>query len=139
MFYIWVAIIFLLAVVEAMTVNLTTIWFVVSGLVALVLSFFIDNFIIQFGAFSIIGVILLFTTRPILTKWLNKKSEKTNLDRIIGMQGVVTEEIGLHDTGEVKVDGKRWTAYSNKNIKKNSIVKILKINGVKIEVEESEK
>ena len=37
-------------------------------------------------------VILLITTRDILEKKLVSK-EKTNLDRIIGLKGVVTEEI----------------------------------------------
>ncbi len=130
----WLIIIILLAVVEAMTVNLTTIWFVASGLVALALSFVVDNFIIELSVFTILGVVLMITTRPILKKF--SSIESTNLDRIIGMTGIVTEEIKKNSTGEVKVDGKRWTAYADKNIKVDSVVKILKINGVKIKVEE---
>lgn len=138
MFYIWVTIIILLTIVEAMTVNLTTIWFVVSGLLALIFSFINDNFMLQVGIFSLVGIALLITTRPILTKWLSTKKEKTNLDRIIGMKGIVTEEIVKNGTGEVKVDGKRWTAFADKKIKFDSTVKVLLIDGVKIKVEEWE-
>ncbi len=138
MFYIWIAIIILLTIVEVMTVNLTTIWFVASGILALIVSFITDNFILQVGVFCIVGILLLITTRPILTKWLSTKQVNTNLDRIIGMQGIVTEEIEKNGTGEVKVDGKRWTAYANKKIKLGSTVKVLLIDGVKIKVEEWE-
>ena len=54
------------------------------------------------------------------------------------MNGVVTAEIKRNKYGEVKVDGKRWTAYSNKNIKVDSTVKVLEIDGVKLKVEEAE-
>ena len=136
MSFIWLAIIILLIIVEAMSVNLTTIWFVVSGLVALLLSFLVGNFIIEFAVFTILGLILLITTRPILTKMLKQHRESTNLDRVIGMKGIVTEEIKKLSTGEVKVDGKRWTAYADNKISVQSTVEVLEINGVKLKVKE---
>lgn len=136
--YIWLSIIIFLVIIETMTINLTTIWFVISGLCSLVLSFFIDNFFIQFLLFVLLGVILLITTRPILKKFIKLNNEATNIDRVIGMNGIVTENITKNSYGEVKVDGKRWTAYSDENIEKDSLVKVLKINGVKIKVEKVE-
>lgn len=136
--YIWLLIIIFLVIIETMTINLTTIWFVISALCSLVLSFFIDNFFIQFLLFVLLGVILLITTRPILKKFIKLNDEATNIDRVIGMNGIVTEDITKNSYGEVKVDGKRWTAYSDKNIEKDSLVKVLKINGVKIKVEKVE-
>jgi len=138
MFYLWIVIIVLLTMVECMTVNLVTIWYIASAILALISSFIIDNFLIQFGIFAIVGTLLLITTRTTLKKLLKEKKERTNLDRIIGMKGIVTEEITKNRTGEVKVDGKRWTAYADKKIKVDSIVEILEINGVKIKVEETE-
>ena len=52
------------------------------------------------------------------------------------MEAIVTEEISKNKPGEVKVDGKRWTAISNKKIKVDSTVKVLEIEGVKLKVEE---
>lgn len=138
MFYIWLLITILLGAIEALSINLTTIWFVISALISLLLSFFIDNFIIQFGVFVILGIILLITTRPLLVKFLKPKNEKTNFDRILDMKGIVTEEISRNKNGEVKVDGKKWSAYASKKIKVDSIVKILEINGTKLKVEEVE-
>ena len=136
--YMWLAIIILLTLVEVMTINLTTIWFVISGIIALIVSLFIDSFIIEFAIFTIGGILLLIITRPILKKYIHQNNVSTNLDRIIGMEGIVTEKITKNINGEVKVDGKRWTAYADKKIDKDSIVKVLEIDGVKIKVEKVE-
>ena len=134
----WLIIIILLIIVEVMTINLTTIWFVISGLFALLLSFFTDNFLIQFSVFTIGGIILLIVTRPILKNIIKENKESTNLDRVIGMEGIVTSKIKKNLPGEVKVDGKRWTAIASKNIDVDSTVKVLSIDGVKLKVEKME-
>ena len=134
MMYFWLGIIIVLGFLEAITINLVSIWFIISGIVALVLSFFVDSFVIQFGVFVVLGIILMITTRDILTRKL-VHNEKTNLDRVIGKMGIVTEEIKKHEVGEVKVLGKKWSAVSNKSFVKGDKVKILKINGVKLEVD----
>lgn len=138
MVWIWLGIIIALTLIEIATVNLVTIWFIASATVSLILSLFIDNYFIQFLVFVVLGVILLFTTRDYLLKLLGNKETKTNLDRVVGMTAIVTEEIKKNVPGEVKVDGKRWTAIANKKIKINSIVKVLEIDGVKLKVEEVE-
>jgi len=134
MFYFWLGIVIILTIVEISTVNLVSIWFIISGLFALVTSFIFDSFLIQFAIFVVLGVILMLSTRRILEEKLVKK-EKTNLDRIIGMKGVVTEAISDFNVGEVKVDGKRWSAISSTNLNVGEQVKILEINGVKVKVE----
>ena len=134
MFYVWLTIVVLLTIVEAMTVNLTTIWFVVSGLVAIGLSFVTDIFLIQFGVFVCLGIVLLIVTKPFVKKFLDSRDAKTNFDRIIGMNGIVLKEINDVDNGEVKVDGKIWTAYSDDSLKVNDKVKVLEISGSKIKV-----
>lgn len=133
---VWLIIVLALAFIEIITVNLVTIWFVASGLVALVAAYFEVSPLIQVAIFVLLGTLLLITTKKPLEKLLNKSKQKTNLDRVIGMEGIVTESISKAKSGEVKVDGKRWTAVANKSIKENTTVKILKIDGVKLIVEE---
>lgn len=136
MVWIWLCIIVFLIIIEISTVQLTTVWFVFSGLVSMILSIFIDSIEIQFALFVLGGVLLLITTRPYLMKKLKVKTAKTNLDRVIGMQGIVTETITQLAPGEVKVDGKRWTAIADKKIEQDKIVEVLKIEGVKLRVKE---
>lgn len=138
MMWIWLGIVIALAFIEVITTNLVTVWYIASGIIALILSLFVDNYLIQFSVFVIMGTVLLFTTRDYLMKLIVKKKESTNLDRVIGMTAIVTEEINKNKPGEVKVDGKRWTAVSNKKIMVDSTVKVLEINGVKLKVEEVE-
>ena len=133
--YLWLIIILVLAVIELSTVNLVTIWFILSAGVALIISYFIDNFILQFGVFVILGIVLLLATRNVLKKWLKVKNVPTNSDRAIGATGIVTESINKNGNGEVKVFGQRWTAFADKAIKEGSSVKILAIEGVKLKVE----
>ncbi len=134
----WIITIILLIVLEAISINLTSIWFVISGIVSLILSFFIDSFIIQFSVFVILGVILLITTKPLLKRFLKVNNEKTNLDRVVGMKGIVTSKIEPLTVGEVKVDGKRWSAVSESVIEEGEVVEILKIDGVKLIVKKEE-
>lgn len=134
MFYFWLCLIIILSIIEALTVNLVSIWFIISGFFALITSFIFDSFLIQFAIFVVLGVILMILTRKNLEEKLIKK-EKTNLDRIIGMKGVVTEKITETNIGEVKVDGKKWSATANTTLDVGEKVKILKINSVKVEVE----
>ena len=136
MTWIWLGIIIVLTLLELSTTNLVTVWFVASAIISLILSMFIDNFFIQFLVFVVLGMILLVTTRKYLLNLINNKKERTNLDRVIGMEAIVTEEISKNKPGEVKVDGKRWTAIANKKIKVDSTVKVLEIDGVKLKVEE---
>ncbi len=136
MMWIWLSIVVLLSFIEIITINLTTIWFVASASVALVLSFFVDSIFIQSLVFVLGGLVLLVSTRKYLIKLLGAKSYKTNLDRVIGMSGIVTESISKNHPGEVKVDGKRWTAISDKDIEIDSTVRVLEISGVKLKVEE---
>lgn len=136
---IWLLIIFILSFIEVITVNLITIWFVASSIVALILSFFVDSFTIQFLAFGILGMVFLLTTGKALKKIFDAEKVKTNADRVIGMTGIVTEEIKKNVIGEVKVDGKKWSAISESQIKVDDEVVIEKIEGVKLIVKKVKK
>lgn len=131
----WLILVIILSIIEISTVNLVTIWFVASGIITLGLSFIIKDSAILTTIFIILGLIFLVISRPIVNKLRNKDNTKTNLDRIIGSIAIVTEEISKNVVGEVKVDGKRWSAISKDKCLKGSTVKVLKIDGVKLIVE----
>lgn len=136
MIYVWFGIAVVLGLIEAFTVNLVSIWFVISSLLAMVVSIFYDNVYIEIAVFVVVGIVLMPISKKIYSKI--KNTEKTNLDRIIGMKGVVTEAITANSIGEVKVDGKKWSAYSSSDISKGEYVKILLIDSVKLKVEKWE-
>lgn len=138
MWILWLIVIVLLVFLEVSTVNLVCVWFILSGLVSLILSFFLDSFYIQFAVFVILGLVLMILTRPILVKKFARKNVKTNSDRVLGMEGVVTEEITKLKVGEVKVDGKRWSAISDEKIDIGTTIIVESIDGVKLVVRKGE-
>lgn len=135
----WLIIVILLVFLEVITINLVSVWFIASGLVSLFLSFFVDTFLIQFAVFVILGLILMVLTRPVLIKKMVKTDVKTNLDRVIGMEGIVTEDITKLKVGEVKVDGKKWSAISDSKIEVGTTIIVESIDGVKLVVRKGEK
>lgn len=137
MFYIWFAVAVLLGLLEVLTTNLVSIWFVISALLAMVTSLFTDSLFIQIGVFTLVGIALMPISKKIYKK-IKVEKANTNFDRIIGMKGIVTEDITKDNIGEVKVDGKAWSAYSDTDISKGKPVKVLSINSVKIKVEKWE-
>ena len=138
MYLIWIGIVVALSLIELITVNLTTILFVVSGLVALILSFFIKNFIIQFSLFVILGLLLIYISRKYLMDFLIKKNKKLNLNKFVGMKGKVIKEIRKNHNGKVSIDGVQLIAYADKKIMVDKSVEVLLINGLKIKVKEVE-
>lgn len=137
MFYIWFLIALILGIIELLTTNLVSIWFVLSALVSMIISYFIDNIAVQIGIFVVLGILLMPISKKIYRK-IKASNVSTNFDRIIGMKGIVTEDITKDSIGEVKVDGKRWSAYADTNISKGENIKVLSINSVKIKVKKWE-
>ena len=137
MFYIWLTVAIFLGIIEAITTNLVSVWFVISAIISMILSLFTDNLIIQIGAFVLIGIVLMPISKKLYKK-VKVSNAKTNLDRIIGMKGLVTEDITKDNIGEVKVDGKKWSAYADTDISRGEPVRILSINSVKLKVEKWE-
>ncbi len=135
----WLLLVFFLIVLEVSTVNLVSIWFIASGIVSLIVSIFYDNFLVQFAIFVLLGIFLLLTTRKFLKRYIEPNKEKTNLDRIIGEVAIVTGKIVKNEIGEVKIDGKRWSAVSKEEIEVNEEVIVEKIDGVKLIVRKKEK
>lgn len=134
----WLIVIFLFLLIEGMTMNLVTIWFAFGALCAFISTYFTNSIIIELIVFIVTTALFLIFTKPMIDKFIKKDISKTNIDMIIGKIGVVTQDITPLKNGRVKVDGKDWMAVSDKEIKKDAKVEVLKIEGAKIIVKEKE-
>ena len=112
--YVWLGIFVLAVIIEVATAGLATVWFACGAFAAIILAVLKVDIVWQVVAFVVISLLLLAFTRPMAKKYLNRKTEKTNvLDKIIGRTALVTEEINnILATGKVTVDGMPWTARS---------------------------
>jgi len=134
--YVWLGIIIVLLMIEAATVNLTTIWLAGGALLAFIFALFRLPLYAQLAVFLAASVILLIFTRPIVAKYFKVGIQKTNADALIGKTGLVVMDISEHKPGQVKVKGQIWTAVSESGdfIKQNTEVVVVAIEGVKLVV-----
>lgn len=135
---VWLVLMVLLFIIEAATAGLTVIWFALGALAALIAALFGAQIWLQVLWFLVVSIATLWFTRPLALKYLNGRSVATNADRVVGMEGVVCEDIdNVAGTGAVKLDGKEWTARSDSgtNIPSGSVVKVRRIEGVKLIVD----
>ena len=108
----WLAMAIIFTLIEVFTAGLTTIWFAIGSIPMIFLSFLPIPFLYQVLIMLVISIVLLIFTRPFFVKKLNANKEKTNVDALIGKTALVTKKITKFEKGEVKIDGKIWTAKS---------------------------
>ena len=133
--FIWIGFAVLMAVCEAFTSQLVSIWFVIGAIAGLIATFLGATVPVQIVVFVATSIIALLLTRPLVKKKLTPRIESTNADRCIGQEAIVVERIdNISATGQVKADGKLWTARSSNGevIEANEIVTIERIDGVKL-------
>ena len=136
---IWLIAMVILLVVEAMVPGLISIWFAIGALAALISALFHAPVWLQLVWFFAISILTLVLTRPFVKKYVNSRVTPTNADVVIGKDAVVTERIdNLHAQGAVMLDGKVWTARTEKEqvtVEADETVRVLRIEGVKLIVE----
>lgn len=139
--YIWIGFAVIMAVCEAATAQLVSVWFVIGAICAAVSTIFTGSIIVQSLIFVSVSLVALIITKPIVKRIKqNSKKVNTNSDRLIGQTGVVLHDIeDAQSIGQVKVMGEIWSARSDfAPINKNTKIKVLAIEGVKLLVEQAE-
>lgn len=136
--FIWIGFAIIMAVCEAATTQLVSIWFVLGAICAAITTVFTPSILIQLAVFLVVTLISMLVTRPLVKKLRNKNAvQTTNSDSLIGNIGVTLTDISdAQSVGQVKISGKEWSARSDfAPILKNTKVKVLAIEGVKLIVE----
>ena len=131
----WLIAMVLFGVLEAVTVGLTSIWFAVGALAALIAASLGAFALVQVVVFLVGPFVTLLLVRPLAQRYINDRKEPTNADRVIGREAVVTQAIdNLKGEGQVNVSGAVWTARSQEEapIPAGARVRVLRIEGVKV-------
>ena len=135
MWYVWLILAGIFVIGEVLTSGFLIFWFSLGSLIAMVVSFFIPDVIVQTTVFLISSVILILATKPLVKRFANIDTVKTNAQSIIGKKGLVTKDINsIKATGQVKIDGELWSAVglNDMDISKGTEVKVIEIKGVKV-------
>ena len=135
----WIAIAVVMAIAEAATAQLVSLWFIGGAVGAIIVTLLQGPLWLQILVFALVSLALLLLLRPVLKKYMQKGLVQTNVDALIGRKALVIERIdNLHATGRIKLDGTDWTARSVNDavIEADSEVVIRSIEGVKTLVEQ---
>ena len=139
---IWFILLLIFLIVEAACpIHLVSIWFAAGALVAMIVSFLGGPIWLQITLFLVVSCVLVALLWPFIKKFLRPKLEKTNIDAIVGTEGIVTISIdNVAATGQVKLGTMEWTARSTSGcvIEKGTLVRADRIEGVKVFVSVAE-
>ncbi len=133
--WIWLGILVVSAILELASMQMVSIWFCASSVVAAILDICGVAIWIQALVFVLLALILLLCLRKFCLKFLLKGDTiKTNVDTLVGSVFPLFEEIKPEQNGSIKVNGVVWTAQSEKEqtIKKGEKVVVTKVEGNKL-------
>ena len=134
--WIWIAVIVLAFVVELLTDQLISIWFVPGAIIATILDFCDVDVLWQVLVVLVIAALGIVFAKTFLSKKLNSSVVKTNIDAIIGERCVVTEKIDNYvGCGQVKVKGQIWSARGvgeDDVFESGEVLHVVAIEGVKV-------
>jgi len=105
--------------------------FILGGLVTWPFHFWLLTVIVT----SIICVAYVALGRRYVHRWTMVSKAKTNIDAIIGRQGIVLKSIAKSADGLVKVGNEQWKARAEEDIKEGDEIVVTSVSGVTLIVE----
>lgn len=133
---VWLVLMVIFLVVEGVcAVHLVSIWFAIGALTAMTAALLGAQVWLQITLFLAVSCVLLALLWPFVRKFLNPKLTRTNIDSVIGSEGLVTVAIdNVSAQGQVKLGAMEWTARSTSGapIPEGTLVKVDRIEGVKV-------
>jgi len=107
--------------------------FILSGLVTWPFHSWLSTVIVT----SVICVAYVVLGRRYVHRWTAVKKAKTNVDAIIGRQGIVLKDIAKHVDGQVKIGNERWRARAEEDINEGDEIVVTGISGATLIVEKT--
>ena len=132
----WLGLTVIFLIVEAACpIHLVSLWFAAGSLAALGIWALGGALWLQITVFLAVSCALLAMLWPLTRKFLNPRLTATNIDSVIGSEGLVTASVdNLTAAGQVKLGAMEWTARSTSGdpIPVGTRVKVDRIEGVKV-------
>jgi membrane protein implicated in regulation of membrane protease activity len=132
----WIALIIVAIVVELLTDQLISIWFVPGAIIATILDFLEVKFIWQMLVVLVLAAAGIVFAKTVLLKGADSKITKTNIEAIIGERCIVTEKIDNYaGCGQVKIKGQIWSARGVGEVdvfEQGDVLHVVAIEGVKV-------
>jgi len=108
--------------------------FIIGGLVA----WPFHSWILAVIVTSVICIAYVFIGRRYVHRWTQVSKVKTNIDAIIGREGIVLKSIAKNFDGRVRVGNEEWRARAEEDIKEGDGITVTGVKGVTLIVNKSE-
>jgi membrane protein implicated in regulation of membrane protease activity len=135
---IWLVVVVLAIVVEVNTIQLVSVWFAISGFVAMILAAFGCLIEIQLIVFVLLSAILIIISRFFVKKLNTGKNDNSTAESLVGEEVVVIKEIKAGEIGEIKAKYEKYSALAPNSINDipvGTLVIIKEIRGNKVIVD----
>ena len=142
MIWVWLAVTALSLILEFITMEMASIWFVAGGILGMILAACGVGWEIQLIVFILVSLILLLSLRKIALKLLLKNTNaKTNAVGEIGKTVKLLTDISDEKPGTIKLNDVVWNvvAEDGSEIKAGTKVEIVELKGNKYIVKKGEK
>lgn len=135
----WILIAILCGAVEIFTAGFWFLWLAIAALLVAIAAGLglLTALPGQLLVFSIITLVLIVFTRPLVMKTIKSHDKVSNVKALIGQQGMSLTPISPLNYGQVKVNGEIWTAVSKEYIEDNIRVVVTGVDGVKLVVDKA--
>ncbi len=140
-FWVWVALSAILLVAEIFTAGFFMLPFGIGAAAAALLEFLGVSVGWQWVTFVVVSTVSLVLLRRFSDKVTHEPPVKMGVDRLIGMSGVVIEELTPHSAkGKVRVDREEWRADSCKEalVPIGTVVTVTAVEGTHLMVDPQE-
>jgi len=130
---VWAGLFLFFLIVECLSVQLVSVWFMIGSLIAFALSF-IPGFPLwaQILVFVLISLAMVVCLRPLVRKIIPKRDEHFNSDGYVGREYFLIKSIGVQEPGEIKIGDIIYSAKSavdGLTIEIGQLVRVVKIQG----------
>ncbi len=131
MIYVWLAVVCVSAIVEAFTLQMAGIWFVVGGFVALIMAACDVPLEWQIIACIVVSLVLLLSLRRLCLRFILKKDNtKTNVDALIDSKIKLLEDT-VNSTSSARINDVVWTVVieGEQEFKKGTVCIVTEVQG----------
>ncbi len=110
--------------------------FLIGGIaiIAGVVGLLVNSFPLALLLIGVLSLAYVLFGRQFIRSKVTIQTKATNVDALIGKNGVVVKKITEKTPGQVKLEGETWRAESDSTIDENETVRVKSVSGVTISV-----
>ncbi len=134
--WIWAALAIVFFIAEVFTMGFFLVCFGIGAVAAALLAVLGVSAVWQLVAFIAVSLVALAFLRPLAVRMTTHVANPGGIDRVIGKQAVVLEEINPHTaTGRVRIEREEWRADTyGAPIPKGTLVVVMEVTGTRVMV-----